>query len=339
MPDFSNLVSVIVCTYNQQDTIGRTLDSILGQKCHLPVEIVVGEDCSTDRTLDVCRRYEAQHPGLIRILSSNSNKGLVRNYFDCIRACRGKYIADCAGDDFWIDDNKLEREVQILENNAKVGIVHTDWLRYDAQTGKMTAPAAKRSAAGIVSGHTLLADILMPEQRPLIHLCTALYRNEWVRQAMKDHPEYFDADRYDCEDMQIAFFLAQMGDVAYLDIPTLAYCWGKASVSNPKSERQQFRFWANVTQLAFRLAATSGIADPRFDRFLQKRVLKLFHHAFLAGEPTLRSEATRLQQRMHVKSNTSIRIRKALTLPGIWPAALHLRKFVKRHRASISTLI
>lgn len=339
MPAFSNLVSVIVCTYNQQDTIGRTLDSILRQKCHLPVEIVIGEDCSTDRTLDVCRRYEAQHPGLIRILRGNSNKGLVRNYFDCIRACRGKYIADCAGDDFWIDDNKLEKEVQILESHAEVGIVHTDWLRYDALTGRMTAPAEKRSTAGIVGGHTLLADILMPEQRPVIHLCTALYRNDWVRQAMTNHPEYFDADRYDCEDMQIAFFLAQMGDVAYLDTPTLAYSCGKASVSNPKSEQQQFLFWANVTQLAFRLAAASGIASPQFDSFLQKRVLKLFHHAFLSGSPMLRSEAALLQRRMRVKDNAGIRIQKALTLPGIWPAALRLRKFIKRHRASISTFI
>ena len=46
-------ISVIVATYNQEDTIARTLDSILMQRCHLPIEIVVGEDCSTDSTRTV----------------------------------------------------------------------------------------------------------------------------------------------------------------------------------------------------------------------------------------------------------------------------------------------
>ena len=59
------MISVIVCTYNQEDTIGRTLDSILCQECHLPYEIVIGEDCSTDGTLAVCNAYQQAHPDKI----------------------------------------------------------------------------------------------------------------------------------------------------------------------------------------------------------------------------------------------------------------------------------
>ena len=58
MQEFKDIISVIVCTYNQEDTIGRTLDSILSQKCHLPIEIIIGEDGSTDRTLAVCKQYQ-----------------------------------------------------------------------------------------------------------------------------------------------------------------------------------------------------------------------------------------------------------------------------------------
>ena len=49
-----NMISVIVCTFNQEDTISRTLDSVLCQKCHVPFEIIIGEDCSTDGTLAIC---------------------------------------------------------------------------------------------------------------------------------------------------------------------------------------------------------------------------------------------------------------------------------------------
>ena len=103
-----NKISVVVCTYNQEDTIARTLDSILMQQCHLPYEIIIGEDCSTDNTLSICQQYAEHHPGIIRVMANKPNKGVVRNYFDCLLAADGKYIADCAGDDFWTDPLKLE---------------------------------------------------------------------------------------------------------------------------------------------------------------------------------------------------------------------------------------
>ena len=65
-------ISVIVVTYNQEATIGRTLDSILMQQCHVPYEIVIGEDCSSDQTLAVCEQYAEKHPDKIRLLANAS---------------------------------------------------------------------------------------------------------------------------------------------------------------------------------------------------------------------------------------------------------------------------
>ena len=335
MANFQDLISVIVCTYNQQDTIGRTLDSILAQNCHLPVEIVIGEDGSTDGTLAVCQRYEQQYPDKIRILANFPNRGFVRNYFDCLRACRGKYIADCSGDDFWIDATKLEESSLILDKNPNVGIVHTDWLRYDERTGQMQPPSASPSVSPSGESYTvsprgdLLGDILMPGQRPAIHLCTSLYRNDWARQAMQDYPQFFDPDAYRCEDIQIAFFLARMGDVAYIDRPTLAYSCGGNTISNPDNEEKQFLFWANVTHLSFDLADAFHVSDERLTNFFQARIHKLLMHAFRSGKMSLRKEALRMQQEMRVCSNWKIRLAKILTIPGIWQAMLSLRNFVK----------
>ena len=324
----NELISVIVCTYNQQDTIGRTLDSILSQKCHLPIEIVIGEDASTDGTLAVCRNYEGKHPGVVRILANTANKGFVRNYYDCLRACRGKYVADCSGDDFWTDDTKLEQQSRIMEENTSVGIVHTDWLRYDERTG--TASPVPSKGEWEASGEALLGAILMPRERPAIHLCTSLYRNDWIRQAMQDHPQYFDPEAYPCEDMQIAFFLARMGQVAYIDRPTLAYSCGAATLSNPDSEEKHFRFWADTTRLSYNLAHDFGIRDKRLDRFFQDRIHKLLMHAFRSGKPSLRKEALHMQQEMHVADNRQILQAKILTLPLFWQLTLPVRNTIVR---------
>ena len=143
-----NKISVIVATYNQEDTIGRTLDSILMQQCHVPYEIVIGEDCSTDSTRTVCQEYAKKHPDVIRLFANQKNKGLIDNYFDCLLACEGQYIAECAGDDFWTDPLKLEKEVTILEEHPEVTLVHTDWCRYNERRGQYKKAEKARGDGG-----------------------------------------------------------------------------------------------------------------------------------------------------------------------------------------------
>lgn len=318
MTNLQELISVIVCTYNQQDTIGRTLDSILSQECHLPFEIIIGEDCSTDNTLAICKQYEQKHPNVIRVIANPSNKGFVRNYFDCLRACKGKYIADCAGDDFWIDNRKLEDESIILEKDPSIGIVHTDWLRYNEDTKELSFPGKAKNTQTKVDGRSLLTAILTPESRPAIHLCTSLFRNEWIQKAMQQYPQFFDPQAYKCEDVQIAFFLAHMGNVAWINKPTLAYSCGKHTISNPDSEEKQFLFWANATKLSYDLAQSFNLKDTQLDIFFQARIHKLLMHAFRSGKPSLRTKAIKMQQEMKIDNNRQIRFSKILLFPGIW---------------------
>lgn len=138
-----NLISVIVITYNQELTIGRTLESILHQRCHLPLEIIIGEDASIDGTRKICETYAERYPEVVKLMEKAPNKGIMDNYFDCLLACKGKYIADCAGDDYWTDPEKLEKEVRILEREPDVTLVHTAWQYLDEQTGEtLSAPPA-----------------------------------------------------------------------------------------------------------------------------------------------------------------------------------------------------
>jgi glycosyltransferase involved in cell wall biosynthesis len=116
------LVSVAVITYNQESFIKQTLDGIIFQKCNFEFEIVIGEDCSTDSTATICKEYAKTYPEKIKILEREKNLGFIANYNDTLSKCSGKYIAQCAGDDYWTDPFKLQKQVDFLENNPAYGL-------------------------------------------------------------------------------------------------------------------------------------------------------------------------------------------------------------------------
>ena len=303
-------ISVIVCTYNQEDTIARTLDSILMQQCHMPYEIVIGEDCSTDQTLAVCQQYAEKHPDKIRILANKVNKGVVDNYFDCILACDGQYIADCAGDDFWTDPLKLEKEVTILEEHPDVTLVHTNWLCYDEKKAATYPPypADCKHTRPFIDGTELLEDILTQTQRPVFHLCTSLYRRDVFLKAYQEDIAMFRNKDIGCEDIQISFIMAREGRIAYIPDTTLNYSVGNATISNTQNEEKQFRFVRQVTNLVYYICTKYNIDSKRIDNYFRQRLYALSMHAFRSSNSTLRDEVKVLGKHWHVADNFSIRI-------------------------------
>ena len=120
------LVSIAVITYNQQESLPKTLDSLLAQKVDFPYEIVVGEDCSTDNTREVLKGYAERYPDIIKPIYHETNKGILGNYVSTLAQCKGKYMAGCAGDDSWSDPEKLQMQVDVMEQHPEIGLVYTD---------------------------------------------------------------------------------------------------------------------------------------------------------------------------------------------------------------------
>lgn len=119
-------VSIFILTYNQEKYISQTLKSILTQKTDFDFQLVIGEDCSTDSTRLICEKFALNNPEKIKLLPLlDNNIGLIKNYIRTIRECDGKYIAICDGDDYWIDEKKLQKQVDFLENNPQFSIVYT----------------------------------------------------------------------------------------------------------------------------------------------------------------------------------------------------------------------
>lgn len=125
------LVSVCCITYNHEPYIAQTLDSFLMQKTEFPFEVLIHDDASTDRTADIIRKYEKKFPQIIKPIYQKENqysqgKRDISATWNFPRA-KGKYIAMCEGDDYWIDENKLQIQADFLENNPEYGMCYTNF--------------------------------------------------------------------------------------------------------------------------------------------------------------------------------------------------------------------
>ncbi len=120
-------LSVLFITYNHEDYLRQSLDSVLMQEVNFAYEIVVGEDCSTDHTRDILREYQAKYPDKIRLLFREKNLGRpTLNVYQTGMECRGRYLAFLEGDDYWTDIHKLQRQVDFLDSHpGYMGVTHT----------------------------------------------------------------------------------------------------------------------------------------------------------------------------------------------------------------------
>ncbi len=116
------LVSVHITTYNQAPYIAQTIEGALQQRTTFALEIVIGEDCSTDGTREIVFEYGREHPELIRVITSDRNVGFHENSRRVRAICRGKYLAVCEGDDYWTDPCKLQKQVDFLEANPEYSL-------------------------------------------------------------------------------------------------------------------------------------------------------------------------------------------------------------------------
>lgn len=137
-------ISVGIITYNQEKTIRQTLESVLCQKGDFDLELVVGEDHSLDATRSICEEYASKYPMhtdnttiSFVLLDDQPNLGIMRNFARVMKACTGDYIGICAGDDYWCDDYKLQKQLDYLQEHPEFGVCSTNGYRYFVRRKEM----------------------------------------------------------------------------------------------------------------------------------------------------------------------------------------------------------
>ena len=193
-------------------------------------------------------------PKLIRHIRRDHNLGLVPNYITSIQEANGRFIADCAGDDFWICPSKLQQQYDILSKNSKISLVHTAW-QYFNPSKNTTSPSQTLSGkysnyfCKETCGKDLIVPIVAHKVKPLIHLCTAMYRRDIVIKAINTYPDLFRSPWLTCEDIQITTVLAACGNIAYLPEITLNYTVTPNTASNQQLPQTAFSFYYGIILL------------------------------------------------------------------------------------------
>ncbi|MBR6421328.1 glycosyltransferase [bacterium] len=139
-------VSIVCNAYNHEKYIKKALDGFLMQKTSFKYEVLVHDDASTDGTADIIREYQQKYPDIIKPILQKENqysqKIRISYKYQFPRAV-GKYIAICEGDDFWTDENKLQKQFDIMEQHGEVDMCAHAAQCIDAETGesgKMVRP-------------------------------------------------------------------------------------------------------------------------------------------------------------------------------------------------------
>lgn len=326
------LVSVIVLAYNHRDTIARALDSVLDQDCSFTYEIIVGDDASTDGCREVCERYAAAHPDKIRILPAAPNKGMVRNYFDCLKASRGKYIADCSGDDRWRDPTKLRIMAGLLEADPSLTAAYSDALIVKPDAAISTASMAEYAPwrGGRHCGKEILLGALNHTRALPYILSTALYRKSAVEQVMAAAPEMVCNESFGLEDVPVIAALASKGDAVHIAADTLEYVQGTETVSRSNDLSKLAGFYTQSLRCSRKLARFYGIPQSELRDIHDDKAVFLTACAFNSGSEELRrrveAELGKWTLKLPFKANLYLMLMKSQTL---WKLSRRIKRLFK----------
>lgn len=217
------LLSVAIAAYNHEKYISQAIEGVLRQKTNFSIELIIGEDCSTDKTREICLSYQEKFPETIKVLCPERNLGAHENFVVIFSRCRGKYTALCEGDDYWTDCSKLQKQVDFLEANPDYAICfHAVTVIYEDETRSAhLSPAAKPNDT------TVFEDLA---KENFIPTPSCVFRNA----LFEKYPEWY----YEVSlgDWILNLLVAQHGKIKYIDEAMGVYrihgqgAWGKNAI-------------------------------------------------------------------------------------------------------------
>jgi len=262
-------LSVALITYNHEPFIRDALEGIMSQQVDFDWEVVVGEDCSTDRTRDIVREYADRYPHIIRILDSPKNIGAHENWFRIIAACRGEFIASLDGDDYWCTPHKLQKQVDLLRTNPDLAASFHAVRRLRADgTTDCAYPAGRRE-------RYTFAHIA---KHGCIHTSTAVMR----RSAFPGFPAWFS--KAPCGDWPMHLLVVANGDAGYIDEVMSAYRHHPGGAAQPWRNDRRNALKAATELRLLMIPGFEGARAADLTRALYKGYYQLAHEHMRAGD-------------------------------------------------------
>ncbi len=331
--------SIIILTYNQEATIGRAIESVLSQKCKYWYEILIADDCSTDKTRSIALKYAEKYPGKVRLMPELPNRGLVGNYFDALEECRGEYIGDCAGDDEWMDETRLERQIEALDEDRSLSAVFTDVEEYTVKAGgkaetrlNSSREDCRRWMRDRVRGSEILLGVLDNRRTLPFVLSSALYRKAALTRMMDRRPELVRIPEMGVEDVPVIAALGYTGAVRYLPIVGYRYYIDGESVSNNLSHEKEYRFYRRVLLGVAKIADGYGIPLRLLKGHYDMKLSHIAAQARHIGRKDLIAEVKETAKALGTKLPLRARIHLLMLRLGISGLTLRKKVEVRTHQ-------
>lgn len=272
------VVSVHVLTYNHGPYIGKALESIANQQTTFPYEILIGEDCSTDNTQDVCREYQKKYPDKVRLFVSDSNVGARRNNIRLRPHVRGKYLAICEGDDYWCDPLKLQKQVDYLEAHPECALVCTNYDRYFQDTGRLEQRILPDEIE-ICQNHQEQAGEVFTRDVFAV-TCSVCLRTQFVRQLWESDPVLYQSTRFLMGDFQLFFGLAYRYPIHYLPESTTVYRIIGESASHSENPKKRVAFARSMLDITIYCLKTHPLPPEYTNRVACRSIYVMLVAAF-----------------------------------------------------------
>lgn len=207
------LVSICCVTYNHEPYITDALDGFLMQKTNFAFEIIVRDDCSTDRTATIIKQYADKYPNIIKPIFEPSNqysKG-IQPFPAVMNRSIGKYIAICEGDDCWTSPTKLQNQIDFLEQNPDFSLIfHNAEVKDYDQNG--TIIDSRLHTNNLPTGEVTVPQILMTK---IVPTASVVLRNVDL--------SYYFSKQYPVGDTPLFMFMAKFGRLYYSNEITSIY--------------------------------------------------------------------------------------------------------------------
>ena len=242
-------VSVCMITYNHEKYLKKAIEAVLMQKTNFDFELVIANDNSPDKTTLIVEDCINSHPNgnKIKFLNNSTNVGMMPNFINALENCTGEYIALCDGDDYWTDENKLQKQIAILDKNNDLAICFHP-VNIDNNGTIMKDTITKK-----VSKITTISDLVKGNY---IHTCSAVYRNNLFEKL----PDYFH--KAPVGDYFLHLLNSRHGNIYCIDALMANYRVHDTSYWSSKKQEERSQIWVDFLD---------GIM-PNFDSKIQNQL-------------------------------------------------------------------
>lgn len=230
-------VSVLMPTYNHEPFIAQAIESFLAQQTSFAIELLINDDCSTDNTCAIAMEYAAKD-ARVKVFKQEQNQGLLNNYKFLLNQAKGEYLAVLESDDYWIDEQKLQKQVDYLDAHPTCHLSFSSVLHL--KRGQFI-PNIDASYLFNTPGKTPYDHILY---RNVIFSPSVCFRHSAYKQYCNIQ-DYIDLG-FRTFDYPVWLTLLANGELHYLPENTAVYRVSGSSISNNKNLQKKLDFAKSV---------------------------------------------------------------------------------------------